>query len=545
MKKINPESYYDVVIIGGGISGLTSAALFAKFGISTCVFEMSNKPGGYLAGFDRKGFKFDTAIHWLNDCNENGFVSKVFKIIDAKYPKAETQKKIRRFVNENSDFLITNNPEDLKNQLIKKYPEEKKGINKFFRDAKRISASFNDYVNLGRSLETRNIFGKFFYGLKMLKFAFSFIPHIKYSGNEGVTKGLNKYSENKEFQDIFGAEQDLLSCLVPVAWAYSDNFQKTPKGGSRVYPQWLVDKTIKYGGAVSLKSKVTEIVLENKTVSSVKVLINNKLTEVKCKYVVAACDAETIFEKLLPPTSVSLKKKEKLKEAELYSSALTVSVALDCPAEDLGFGEENIFLFDTSVNREDLSSGDAHKSGIHVSAASVRDKSLAPEGKGTVTLFIPAWINNNDFWKCEKDETGNFIRTDAYYQLKTEYAEILINRVQEKICPNLKEHILFYDVSAPITYLRYTGNKHGTMMGQRPGKNNIKNKVASYKTPIKNLYQSGHWADLGGGIPIAVKSAMNTSLMILKKENPKKFKQLAKYLDGKIGIENIEKAVSV
>ncbi|RLD45925.1 MAG: NAD(P)/FAD-dependent oxidoreductase, partial [Bacteroidetes bacterium] len=132
MKKINPESYYDVVIIGGGISGLTSAALFAKFGISTCVFEMSNKPGGYLAGFDRKGFKFDTAIHWLNDCNENGFVSKVFKIIDAKYPKAETQKKIRRFVNENSDFLITNNPEDLKNQLIKKYPEEKKGINKFF-----------------------------------------------------------------------------------------------------------------------------------------------------------------------------------------------------------------------------------------------------------------------------------------------------------------------------------------------------------------------------------------------------------------------------
>ncbi len=533
MKKINPESYYDVVIIGGGISGLTSAALLSKAGLSCCVFEMNDNAGGYLAGFNRKGFKFDTAIHWLNDCHPEGLVSRIFKIIDSDIPEAGKQTEIRRFINETSEYLLTNNPEKLKKQLIKKYPEEERGINKFFRDAKRISTSFNNYVNLGRSLETRNIFGKFFYGLKMLKFAFSFIPHIKYSGNKGVTKGLNKYSKNREFQDIFGAEQDLLSCLVPVAWAYSDNFQKTPKGGSRVYPQWLADKTIKYGGAVFLKSKVTRIGLENKIVSSVKVLIDNKLVDVKCKYVVAACDAETLYNKLLPPTSVSLKKKENLKAAELYSSALTVSVALDCPAEDLGFGEENIFLFDASVNREDLSGGDAHKSGIHVSAASVRDKSLAPAGKGTVSLFIPAWINNNDFWKCEKDETGNFIRTDAYYQLKNEYAEILINRVQEKICPNLKEHILFYDVSTPITYLRYTGNKNGTMMGQRPGKNNIKNKVASYKTPIKNLYQSGHWADLGGGIPIAVKSAMNTSLMILKNENKTVFKLFADYIDGK------------
>ncbi len=539
MMQDNPEKYYDVIIIGGGISGLTSAALLGKFGISACVFEMSENPGGYLAGFNRKGFKFDTAIHWLNDCGTKGFVSKIFRIIDNDFPKAETQHNIRRFINEKSNYLFTSNPEKLKAQLLTEFPDEKKGIIKFFRDAKRISASFNDFVNLGRSIETRNLFGKMFYGLKMLKFAFPFFPHLKYSGNEGVSKGLKKYFKTRELQNLFGAEPDLLSCLVPVAWAYSKNFQKTPQGGSRAYPLWLMKEARKKGSDVFLNSKVTELIVENKTAVGVKVQNKNGLSEIKSKYIVAACDAETLFNKMLPENMISEKKKRKLENAELYSSAVTVSVALDCPSEELGFGEENIFLFDASVSREDLSCGDPHKSGMHVAAPSVKDKTLAPKGQGTLTIFIPAKIEDNNYWNCKKDEKGDFVRSDDYKKLKTEYAEILITRVAEKINPEIKKHIIFYDVATPITYLRYTGNKNGTMMGQRPGKENIMNKVASYKTPVKNLLLSGHWADMGGGVLIAVKSAMNTSLMILKKENPKQLKKLAKYLDGKIGIDDL------
>ncbi|NOZ36438.1 MAG: NAD(P)/FAD-dependent oxidoreductase [Chlorobi bacterium] len=534
MKEINPKAYYDVVIIGGGISGLTSSALLSKAGLSCCVFEMNENVGGYMVGFDRKGYKFDTAIHWLNDCGQKGFVSKIFKIIDKNYPKAETQKEIRRFVTGNSDYLLTNNPEKLKEKLIAKFPDDGKGIKRFFRDAKRISKSFEDYINLGRSVETRSLFGKMIYGLKMLKFAFAFIRHIKYSGDEGVEKGLKKYSKSQELQNIFGAEDDLLSCLVPVAWAYSDNFQTPPKGGSRAYTQWLYDKTKERGGEIFLNSKVTEVIIENNKVTGVKIQTKAVIKETKCKYIIAASDAGELFNKLLPQNTVSEKKKNNLEKAKLYTSAVTVSVALNCPAEKLGIGKENIYFFDASVSRKDLSGGDPHKSGIHISAPSLRDKTLSPEGKGTMNIFIPAYIQQNNFWQCEKDADGKFIRGKAYKELKSEFAEILINRIQEKLIPDLKEHILFYDVATPITYYRYTLNKNGTMMGQRPGKENIMNKVASYKTPVKNLLQSGHWADLGGGVPVAVKSALNTSLIILKKENKKVFKQFADYVDGKI-----------
>ena len=53
MQQLNLESHYDVVIIGAGVAGLTSAALLAKSGLSVCVLEAGAIGGGYLQGFRR------------------------------------------------------------------------------------------------------------------------------------------------------------------------------------------------------------------------------------------------------------------------------------------------------------------------------------------------------------------------------------------------------------------------------------------------------------------------------------------------------------
>jgi prolycopene isomerase len=158
---------------------------------------------------------------------------------------------------------------------------------------------------------------------------------------------------------------------------------------------------------------------------------------------------------------------------------------------------------------------------------------------GTLTLFIPAFINQYDYWKTERDENGNYIRGEEYKALKKEVADIILDRIEEKLIPGLREHILYLDIATPITHQRYTGNKGGSMMGQRPGKENSQGRVASYFTQYKNLFQSGHWADLGGGIPIAVKSSLNTSFLVLKQENKPVFQLLAKYMRGKLKPEEV------
>jgi prolycopene isomerase len=54
----------------------------------------------------------------------------------------------------------------------------------------------------------------------------------------------------------------------------------------------------------------------------------------------------------------------------------------------------------------------------------------------------------------------------------------------------------------------------------------MKSKVAHYKTPIKNIIIGGQWAELGGGVPIAVKAAYNSSLIVLRDHDKSSFQEL-------------------
>ncbi|MEO1816804.1 MAG: NAD(P)/FAD-dependent oxidoreductase [Acetobacterium sp.] len=53
---------YDVIVVGAGIAGLTSAAYTAKAGFTTLLCEKSEKAGGLVGSFSRQGFTFDAGI---------------------------------------------------------------------------------------------------------------------------------------------------------------------------------------------------------------------------------------------------------------------------------------------------------------------------------------------------------------------------------------------------------------------------------------------------------------------------------------------------
>ena len=49
-----------VVIIGSGLGGLVAGNLLAKKGHNVTIFESHSLPGGYTAGFYKKGFYFES-----------------------------------------------------------------------------------------------------------------------------------------------------------------------------------------------------------------------------------------------------------------------------------------------------------------------------------------------------------------------------------------------------------------------------------------------------------------------------------------------------
>lgn len=539
MQKIELKRNYDVVVIGAGVGGLTAAALLSKAGFSVCVLEKEPHAGGYLAGFRRKDFRFDTAIHWLNQYGPEGLVTKVFSAIGDDYPKAVVQQRIKLYKGEKRDYILTNNPDEWRDQLIEEYPNSKEGIVKFFKAAKKIGRSFKNFGHIFRSEETMPPLKKMVNKLRLLQFAMPFIPYITYKGDKGMQKGLSRFFKDEGLKKIFSSEAELLGCLVPIGWAYNSDFQSPPEGGGQAIPEWLQHVIEYYNNDLFFKSDVKEILLKEGQAVGVRFICRGEEYKVNSKYVVAACDVEALYEKMLPENSIPQKLKERLRGAELYASSLTVSVAIDCPPAQLGFGEEMVHINSEADTREDEGSGDPEKSEIIILAPSHRDSTLAPEGQGTLTLFMPALMHQYNEWETEKDADGNYIRGEAYKANKLRIGEAIIDRVAREVAPDLKKHILFFDVATPVTHYRYTRNRGGTMMGARPGKKNMQTKVAHYKTPIKNLLLGGHWAELGGGVPIATKAGANAALLIFKEENKNAYKALAGYMEGNVSLPQI------
>jgi len=53
---------YDVVIVGGGVAGLTSAAYLSRDGYRTLLVEQSHETGGLVHTFWHRGYAFDAGI---------------------------------------------------------------------------------------------------------------------------------------------------------------------------------------------------------------------------------------------------------------------------------------------------------------------------------------------------------------------------------------------------------------------------------------------------------------------------------------------------
>lgn len=72
-------STYDAVIIGGGISGLTAAALFVNAGASVVVLERHTIAGGCASFYQRDRYRFDVGATLVGGFGERGVHTAIFR----------------------------------------------------------------------------------------------------------------------------------------------------------------------------------------------------------------------------------------------------------------------------------------------------------------------------------------------------------------------------------------------------------------------------------------------------------------------------------
>ena len=78
----------EVVVVGAGIAGLTSAAILSKIGLEVTLIESHTQSGGCAGTFRRKDYIFDVGATQVAGLEEGGIHSKIFDFLDISAPEA-------------------------------------------------------------------------------------------------------------------------------------------------------------------------------------------------------------------------------------------------------------------------------------------------------------------------------------------------------------------------------------------------------------------------------------------------------------------------
>lgn len=70
-----------VVVIGGGLAGLSSAILLARLGASVTLIERQSRPGGLLRSYRREGVDCPVGVHYFGAAGEGELLRQMFDLL--------------------------------------------------------------------------------------------------------------------------------------------------------------------------------------------------------------------------------------------------------------------------------------------------------------------------------------------------------------------------------------------------------------------------------------------------------------------------------
>lgn len=487
---------YDAIIIGAGLGGLTAGAKLAKEGKKVLLIEQHTIPGGCATTFKRKDFTIEVGLHETGGLDKDNPKVKIFEELEI-FENVEFLRvpEFYRFKSEKYDLVIPDDRQQAINTLVQHFPDEEKGVKKFFKVIFAIGGEIN------RLLQVR------WKRIALFPLFPLLFPNLVFRTKQTVGDFLDKTIKNQDLKLVLVAnltyyhDNPYTMSLIYFAGAQAEFYHGGYyiKGGSQKLSDHLMHFIEKKGGKVILRHLVTRILTENGKAIGVEYKETKSKTDETQKafaiYIIANAAVPNVANQLLIEKE-SEKLHKKIQGLEIACSLISVYFGFRKPLKELGNKHYSTFVFDKEVlSLEDMHAnykGDWSKRNFVFCDYSQLDSGLAPQGKSVGVICTSDYVSDWD--KLSRED---------YKARKEEVAQIFIERI-EKLIPGIRDAIEYYEVATAKTIQRYTLNPDGSPYGfaQTPDQA-LFNRV-QIKSPIKNLYFASAWSMPGGGFTGAI-----------------------------------------
>ena len=475
---------YDIIIIGGGLGGLTAGAKLASHGEKVLLLEQHDRPGGCATTFKRGDFTMEVGLHEMDGLHPRDMKLRIFNDLGIM-EKVEflPLPEFYRFVNGRRDIVIPHDPDEAKNVLNQNFPGQQKGIDAYFDSvlkAKKITAqaaevpdrSVGDWLDEIITDED----------LKLV-----LLGNLGYFHDDPYTLSYYYY--------------------ITAQGSYYNGRANFIRGGSQKLSDALAEIIEKNGGTIKLKTLASSIETDNG--NRVFYHFAGKKEDIfssVAKTIIINTSVPELAGKLLPE-KYGTPILESIKNINIGASLLTVYYGFNRPLSEIGCSNYSTFFFDESVksqadilknNKSDFDT----RSFTFVDYGKV-DSALAPEGKSVGAV-------------CCIDYMSDWIDLDrkGYREKKCRVGLQITERLEE-LFPGFTESVDYMEVATAKTVKRYTLNPAGAVYGfaQNPGASK------KYLDLLpENIYLASAWGKFGGGFSGVIFSGYMTALEIIRKK---------------------------
>lgn len=492
---------YDAVIIGAGVAGLTAGLILSREGKKVLILEKQSQAGGFAAGFHRKGFTFEAALHCVDSLGKDGDIGKFLADsgLDAKLEFLETGD-FSRIVYPEHDLIADADPGHLIAYLKHAFPREAGNLTRFFRNLDTFYGQFDAYC--ASSLPA-------WLDAALTRLRYPVLADLsRITTQQLLERSIKDPRLCAILSDIWrfaGLPPARLSALYFLLLFRGYYYMPTAyiKGGFNRLISVIIKEIQRNGSEVRFKQEAVGIITKKGRATAVATA-DGEIIEAG----VVISNANALDTLCVFPDDEKVKNAYRLRLSPLEKSVsgFQVYLGLDVPAGTLGMSHRLISVNTSYDHKDDFASilsGDYALRSFQLTDHASLDPSLVPQGKGSLVIMcLDAYANWQGLGK------------DAYQAKKQAVARQLIGRAQQFL-PRLPEHIEVMEIATPRTMERFVGSPEGAMYGfaqtpQQAGSNRL-----GQKTAVRGLFLAGAWTRPGAGVHGCFVSGMDAAELAL------------------------------
>ncbi len=478
-------SKYDVVIIGSGLGGLLSAYILSKEGRSVCVLEQGDQIGGNLQSFKRKGFTFETGMHYIGSMDPGQILHQFFRYFDLLDKVG-----LERLDENGYDVLIHRNK-------TYKYPI----------GARRFIETMSGYFPQERDniVSFINQVKKIVYSQPLYKL--EFIDTSGFRDNPYMSQSawafIKSCTKNVELQNVLAGQNYLYAgdrdktpvyIYAMVFWFYLQSAWGFTKGSYQV-AEGLASNIRGMGGTIRVNSKVTALNASGDRITHASINGDERV------------EGGLFISDIHPTNAIQLIQPQLLKETyrnrinALENSISCFSIYMVMKENAFPFYNNNFHYHGTEsvwgVNEYDP--GKWPESFWMYMPLNGRQGSYAR----TVSALSYMSIDEVRAW----EDTRMHRRGSDYRHFKKGKAEKLIGLLSEK-WPEFRGGIAHYYTATPLTFRDYTGAPGGSLYGVMKDYNHPYASMVLPDTGLKNLLLTGQNINIHGFLGVVFSSLL-------------------------------------